>query len=1026
MIRFRLSVLHKMLRWMEQQLPIADKIGIPLAAIAVMTATVLSANTIAAARSQIDRAYRTQARQLANVIQAEFAARYTRNLEDRATTSRFLQELQQTDATIVSIHIYRIIDKQPVLWASSRTPVTQSLIEPEDVEPIQTGVERQVVEAAANQLETVVPLRLDQGEIIASIGIYTSLAARDAEVFMAAQRIIITSAVGITVQSAALMLVLYWSVLRRVTRLSQVAVAVAEGNTDVHLPEGAMPLGRDELFNVAHEFDRMLDALRRRAYQQEALAELGQQALEEIDLAELLDKVVHTIVRVLKVDAADLLELVEGGEQLHLRAGVGWHPEWIGQIFTRDALAFPVTAVLHTTEPIAVDNLPHPPGQDDCSLRPPGISSISVLITHFEKPFGLLSARSNHLRSFAKDDALFLKAVAGLVSTAIDRHRIELVITQAEAALARAEAAEAAKQALETEIIERQRVELALRESEERYALAASGANDGLWDWNLRTNEIYFSPRWKAMLGYSETEISNNPNDWFDHIHPDDYERVQLELMHHRDGLTAHFESEYRLRQKDGTYRWMLSRGLAVRDATGMVYRIAGSQTDITARKLAEAQLLHNAFHDELTGLANRALFTDRLERAIAIAQQRNHACFAVLFLDLDRFKVINDSLGHLMGDQLLINTAERLQQCLRSSDTCARLGGDEFAILLEEIQQPQDVIEIVEHIQQVLKAPFTLAEQEVFVNASIGLVLDVLRYATKEELLRDADTAMYCSKATGRGCYTIFTPAMHEQAVSLLHLEADLRRALERQELHLLYQPILSLHNQRLTGFEALLRWQHPNYGLMLPADFIGLAEETGLIISIGWWVLRQACQQMRQWQTRFALDPQITISVNLSGKQFAQPDLVDQIQQILQETELSPQSLKLEITESVIMNNACAAAEMMQRLKALGVQLAMDDFGTGYSSLSYLHRFPIDTLKIDHSFINSADNDLEKLEITRTVIALAWNLGMNVVAEGVETDRQMAQLKLLKCELAQGFLFSQPLDSQAATALLDQVLSC
>ena len=423
-------------------------------------------------------------------------------------------------------------------------------------------------------------------------------------------------------------------------------------------------------------------------------------------------------------------------------------------------------------------------------------------------------------RAFSDDDLVFLKAVVNLTATAIDRHRVETVMTQAKAAIGRAETAEIAQQVLETEIVERQRVEAALRESEERYALAASGANDGLWDWNLRSNEVYFSGRWKAMLGHTEPEIGSNPQEWFDRVHPEDYERVQLEIRHHREGLTAHFESEFRLRQKDGGYRWMLSRGLAVRDPSGNLYRIAGSQTDVTARKLAEERLLHIALHDELTGLANRALFSDRLDRAIARTSQR--ASFSVLFLDLDRFKVINDSLGHLVGDQLLVATAERLRCCLRSSDTCARLGGDEFAILLEDIERPEAAIGQVERIRAALRAPFELAGQEIFVNASIGLVLDTERYRHKEELLRDADTAMYHSKATGRGRYTIFTPQMHEQAMTLLHLEADLRRAIERQELRLFYQPILALNSQRLTGFEALLRWQHPTRGLLLPAEVI------------------------------------------------------------------------------------------------------------------------------------------------------------------------------------------------------------
>ncbi len=1021
----RLRVLNQMLSWVERQLPLADKIGIPLVAITILTATVLSANTIASSRKQIDRSYRTQARQLANVIQAEFSARYRRNLEDRTTTSQFLQELKHQDSTILDIHIYRIVDEQPLLWASSdRQELLHSSIQTKAILPILIDGSAQMTETANAELETIVPLRAN-GQVLASIVIYSSLQPRDDAINAATRTIVLTSALGISAQSGALMLILYWAVLRRIKHLSHAALQVAEGDTTVRVPKANLEPGRDEILRVAREFNRMLEAVQRRSQQQEALAELGQQALEEIDLAELLDKVAQLVARTLQVDYVDISELLPDCSGFQVRASAGWEPQSLPQKITPVTTDSPIDYTLRTNEPVVIHNLSTEQRFRGLKfLQQHGvISSISVLVANFEQPFGMISAHSKTQRAFSNDDVVFLKAVASLLTAAIDRHRVEAVMAQAEAALARAEAAETAKQALEKEIIERQRIEAALRESEERYALAASGANDGLWDWDLRTNEIYFSSRWKSMLDYADTEIGSNPNEWFDRIHPDDYERVQLEIRHHREGLTAHFESEFRLRQKNGAYCWILSRGLAVRDSAGNVYRIAGSQTDVTARKLAEEQLLHNTLHDELTGLANRALFTDRLDRAIARASRCRRASFSVLFLDLDRFKVINDSLGHLVGDQLLVAAAERLKRCLRASDTCARLGGDEFAILLEDIQESQDAITLVERIREEFKAPFLLADQEVFVNSSIGVVLDTDRYRTKEELLRDADTAMYRSKAAGRGCYTIFTPHMHEQAVTLLHLEADLRRAIERQELRLFYQPILALHNQRLMGFEALLRWQHPQRGLLLPMEFLSVAEETGLIISIGWWVLREACRQMCRWQKQFNLDNHMTMSVNLSGKQFSQPNLVEQVKAILQETGLEPNRLKLEITESVIMTNADAAAAMMQELKAVGVQLAMDDFGTGYSCLSYLHRFPIDTLKIDQSFIHSADQDLEKLEITRTVISLAWNLGMNVVAEGVETDRQMAQLKLLKCELGQGFFFSHPLDPPAAAAMLDQV---
>ena len=591
-----------------------------------------------------------------------------------------------------------------------------------------------------------------------------------------------------------------------------------------------------------------------------------------------------------------------------------------------------------------------------------------------------------------------------------------------EEALLRAKVAEAAKQELEKEIIERQRAEAALRESEERYALAASGANDGLWDWNLRTHEVYFSGRWKSMLGYEEHEVENSLHEWFERIHREDLERVKMELTHHFQRLTPHFESEYRLLHQDGTYRWMLSRGLAVQDNKGKPYRIAGSQTDITERKLAEARLMHNAFHDALTGLSNRVLFMKRLGQALKLSQRRQNYLFAVLFLDLDRFKVINDSLGHMSGDQLLIAFVQRLLPHLRFGDTIARLGGDEFAILVENITEISDVTDIANRIQTELTLPFNLGGHQVFTSVSIGIALSSTGYDRPEELLRDADLAMYSAKALGKARYEVFDPAMHTSAVTLLQLENDLRRAVERQEFQLHYQPIVTLLTGRITGFEALIRWHHPERGLVLPAEFIPVAEETGLIVPIGYWVLKEACRQMCLWQAGSPTSPSLTISVNLSVRQFVQADLIQQIDQILQETGLDARSLRLEITESVIMENAEAAAAMLLQLRSLGVQLYVDDFGTGYSSLSYLHRFPIDALKIDRSFISGMGVEHESAEIVQTIITLAQNLGIYVVAEGVETAVQLSQLRAINCKdgQGQGYFFSKPLEREAVEALL------
>lgn len=570
------------------------------------------------------------------------------------------------------------------------------------------------------------------------------------------------------------------------------------------------------------------------------------------------------------------------------------------------------------------------------------------------------------------------------------------------------------------EITERRRMEEALRESQERFALAVRGANDGIWDWNLRTNEIYVSPRWKSMLGLTEESISNSPEEWFQRIHPEDVEQVKSQIKRHVDGLTHQFEDEHRMLHQDGSYRWMLSRGLVVRDNQGQATRMAGSQTDITERKRTEQQLLHDAFHDGLTDLPNRALFLDRLSQAIERSKRSKDFWFAVLFLDVDRFKVVNDSLGHMRGDQLLVKVAERLKHCLQSGDTVARLGGDEFTILLEDIKDLSEATRTAEEIHRVMQTPFDLEGQEVFINVSIGIALSTTGYERPEEPLRDADTAMYRAKALGRGRHEVFDQVMHDRVVARLQLETDLRRAIERGEFQLYYQPIVAVATERIVGFEALVRWQHPEKGLCYPSDFIPIAEETGLIIPLGDWVLREACVQLRQWQAQFPQSPPLIMSVNLSGRQFSQPNLVQQVADSLQATGLDPHCLKLEITESVVMENATQAISMLQELKSLGVQLQIDDFGTGYSSLSYLHQFPTDTLKIDRSFVSRLGVGEGGVEIVQAIITLAHNLGMNVTAEGVETPEQLHELKRLQSEHGQGYLFSKPVTSQAAMALL------
>ena len=436
--------------------------------------------------------------------------------------------------------------------------------------------------------------------------------------------------------------------------------------------------------------------------------------------------------------------------------------------------------------------------------------------------------------------------------------------------------------------------------------------------------------------------------------------------------------------------------------------------------EFANARLLKMALYDSLTGLPNRALFLERLEQALNCAKVDSVYQFAVLFLDCDRFKVVNDSLGHLVGDELLIAVARRLEASLSQKDTLSRLGGDEFAILLTDIQDFNYTTFVADGILESLSSPFQLQGHEVFISASIGIALGNSTVHQPEHLLRDADTAMYRAKALGKGQYHIFAPAMHDAALQLLHLESNLRKAINQQEFIVHYQPIIDLSDGKIAGFEALVRWQHPQYGMISPQSFIPIAEETSLIIPIDRWVLQQACHQLRLWHQEKLTDYPLFISVNLSARQFAQLDLIDRIDQILTETQLNPQCLKLEITESAIMDNVNFAAVILQKLRERSIGLSIDDFGTGYSSLSYMHSFPVSSLKIDRSFVQRLDGNPENLGLIPAIISIAKTMGMSAIAEGIETTQQLNQLKTLGCDFGQGYLFSKPVEAQRATELI------
>ena len=578
------------------------------------------------------------------------------------------------------------------------------------------------------------------------------------------------------------------------------------------------------------------------------------------------------------------------------------------------------------------------------------------------------------------------------------------------------------------------RIRRQLAERDQLFQLISENAADMIALVDCTGRRLYNSPAYQKVLGYSPQELGATSS--IDQIHPDDRQRVLKAAEKAR--LTGRGERlEYRIRHKNGSWRILESTASAIRNAKGETEKLVIVNRDITERKRAEEMLAHSAFHDGLTNLPNRALFLDRLQHALTLSKKHSNYKFAVLLIDVDEFKVFNDSLGHTAGDELLIQIGQRLTGSLRrvdtvsrpqvpkesdsatSDDTLARLGGDEFTVLLEDIRDPSEAIRVAERIQGKLATPFVVNGQEVVISASIGIALSTSPRTEAEDLLRDADIAMYRAKGAGKARCEVFDSAMHASAIKRLRLETDLRRAFELGEFRVYYQPIVSLRSGKITGFEALTRWQRPE-GLLSPSEFIAVADETGLIIPMNRLLLREACQQLRSWHSQFPSERPLTMSVNIPPRQFAQPDLASEIGLTLEQTGLDPSSLQLEIMETIAMGNAEKADCVLSQLKALGVSLSIDDFGTGYSSLSRLQRFPVDTLKIDRTFISNMDSDAESREIVRIIIMLAHSLALKVVAEGTETEEQVNQLKQLNCELAQGYFFSRPADHEVMLELL------
>jgi diguanylate cyclase (GGDEF)-like protein/PAS domain S-box-containing protein len=571
---------------------------------------------------------------------------------------------------------------------------------------------------------------------------------------------------------------------------------------------------------------------------------------------------------------------------------------------------------------------------------------------------------------------------------------------------------------IETHVSHKWAVE-SLRESEERYALAVQGANDGLWDWNLTTNEVHWSPRWKAMLGYGPSEIGTSLDEWVTRVHRDDVGRVKDALDLHLAGGGSHYESEHRILHRDQTYRWVRCRGAAIRNAAGIATRLAGSLTDVTDSKVADA----------LTGLPNRVLLVELLEHAIRRRQRRPDYTCALLILGLDRFSAMNDSLGLLTADRLLVAVARRLQANLRELEndtsrehgfTIARLGGDEFTVLLDDIRDAADAIRVAEKLQAGMQKAFDVDGQHVFTSVAVGIAVGAASHHRPEDILRDAAIALHRAKADGSNCCAIFDPAMREGAVSRLQAETNLRHAIQTGAFVVHYQPIVSLRDGTIVSFEALARWRHPSRGIVAAAEFIPLAEDTGMLLEIDRITLVESCRQMAAWQRRLGPAAPHAISVNVSSLRFRQGDLVSDIKAVLRDTGLEPSRLTLEITERAVIGDLSAAQLTLSGLSAIGVQWSLDDFGTGYSSLSYLHRLHVDTLKLDRSFVSRIGLEHAGSEMVRAIVTLAHTLQIDVVGEGVETPEQLAALGEFGCDYAQGFLFSRALDAAGADRLI------
>ncbi len=1010
---------------LERKGPLAVKIAVPLVGISVAVAAVLGVTMVTATRQSFARTYATQAESLADLV----ATAYARDPQDRSGISAFLTDVWSSVPAVRRIRVYRDDDGAAVLWASTDpAEIDHYQPRPDEVAPIATGTggQREQTFGGERMLETIEPVRLGARRVVASVGVFTSLRERDQAVAAITRQTVLVAALGVAAELAALWTIFFLLVLRRMARLSRVASQVAEGDLAVRLPEGRQTAGEDEVFKVAREFDHMLSTVRARTHQQAAVSKLGQRALEGAELARLLEETAKMIVENLDVEYVGILKHAPHTSTFLLQAGAGWREGVVGRVTAGERGESLAGYTLESGEPVIVKDY-----RQETRFKVPAvlrehhlISGMSVIIPGQDRPYGVLAAHTAQESTFTTDDVQFLQAMANTLGWAI-RHKYAQEQLREARVLEMIAKNEPLSNVLNTltEMVESQwpgaLCAMLLAQDGSLHHVAGRRLPDGY----IQTIDgapigpdsglagVTAHGREAVIVGDLATDTAWRDKEeralaaglracWAVPISSGDGGALGSFLTYHREPKMPTAED------------------LRLLGATSYLATIAVEQ-----RSLME-KLSYQAHHDALTGLPNRVLFEDRLQQAIAQAK-RNGDMVALLFADLDNFKRINETLGHHIGDALLRYVAQRFESRIRQSDTLARMGGDEFAVVLTGIKDPKDAAGIAQKLLDALASAFDVNGTPLFLNGSIGISLSPQDGQEAAILQRNADTAMYRAKVQGDNSFRFFAPEMHAEALERLELDTSLRRALQDGELSVHYQPQFDLGSRKIVGAEALLRWHHPSRGLIPPATFIPMAEETGLILPIGTWVLEEACRQNAAWQ-RAGYRP-MRVSVNVSALQFGRPDFVQTVSQALRVSGLSPQWLDLEVTESMLMRELEDVRRRLAELRELGVRVAIDDFGTGYSSLGYLQQLPIDSLKIDRSFVRNIKSPVMESDhapnLVKTIVSLAHSLGMEVVAEGVETVDQLEFLHALRCEKGQGYLVARPMPAVQVAAILERL---